>query len=98
MSLYVEQLAARLAMLRQTVCIVEGDRSIPASMLLEATYRYARALESLGISKGDVVALLAPNRWEALAVRYAANLLGAGATFLSVLRQRRRRDASLQDV
>jgi fatty-acyl-CoA synthase len=95
MSLYVEQLAARLAMLRQTVCIVEGDRSIPASMLLEATYRYARALESLGISKGDVVALLAPNRWEALAVRYAANLLGAGATFLSVLSEEEQRMALL---
>lgn len=43
------------------------------SELLAAIYRYARALESLGIARGDLVAMYAPNRPEALALRYATH-------------------------
>jgi fatty-acyl-CoA synthase len=39
--------------------------------LLAAIFRYARALESLGVTRGDLVAMYAPNRPEALALRYA---------------------------
>jgi fatty-acyl-CoA synthase len=53
------------------------------SQLLAAIYRYARALESLGIERGDVVAMYAPNRPEALALRYATHLLGAASVYLS---------------
>jgi fatty-acyl-CoA synthase len=51
--------------------------------LLAATFRYARALESLGIARGDLVAMYAPNRPEALALRYATHLLGAASVYLS---------------
>jgi acyl-coenzyme A synthetase/AMP-(fatty) acid ligase len=34
---------------------------------------------SLGIARGDLVAMYAPNRPEALAVRYATHLLGAAS-------------------
>jgi fatty-acyl-CoA synthase len=54
-----------------------------ASELLAAIYRYARALESLGVARGDLVAIYAPNRPEALALRYATHLLGAASVYLS---------------
>lgn len=68
-----------------------GDRPVlrwdgadtTGSQLLAAIYRYARALESLGIARGDLVAMYAPNRPEALAVRYATHLLGAASVYLS---------------
>jgi fatty-acyl-CoA synthase len=53
------------------------------SELLAAIYRYARALESLGVARGDLVAMYAPNRPEALALRYATHLLGAASVYLS---------------
>jgi fatty-acyl-CoA synthase len=57
--------------------------STTGSELLAAIYRYARALESLGIARGDLVAMYAPNRPEALALRYATHLLGAASVYLS---------------
>ena len=53
------------------------------SEFLAAIYRYARALESLGVARGDLVAMYAPNRPEALALRYATHLLGAASVYLS---------------
>nr|WP_275586299.1 AMP-binding protein [Geodermatophilus normandii] len=53
-----------------------------ASELVAAASRHARALGSLGIGPGDLVALFAPNRPEALAVRYGAHLAGAGCMLL----------------
>jgi len=68
-----------------------GDRPVlrwdgadtTGSQLLAAIYRYARALESLGIARGDLVAMYAPNRPESLALRYATHLLGAASVYLS---------------
>ena len=51
--------------------------------LLATIYRYARALESLGVGRGDLVAMYAPNQPEALALRYATHLLGAASVYLS---------------
>ena len=53
------------------------------SELLAAIYRYACALESLGVARGDLLAMYAPNRPEALALRYATHLLGAASVYLS---------------
>ena len=56
-----------------------------APELLASIYRYARALDGLGIGRGDLVALHAPNSPDALAVRYAAHLLGAATMYLPAL-------------
>src|SRR5690349_116232 len=59
-------------------------RDVTGAALLTEVHRYARALDGLGIGRGDLVALLAPNTPEALAVRYGAHLIGAAAVYLSV--------------
>jgi fatty-acyl-CoA synthase len=81
---YIEDLVAALeAAGERTVLRCDGEDTTAAG-LLAAIRRTARALDQLGVGRGDLVALLAPNRPEALAVRYAAHLIGAGAVFLSV--------------
>jgi fatty-acyl-CoA synthase len=79
--LLLEQLSIRSdkAVLRYRCADITGDA------LRSAIFRYARALESLGIGNGSLVALLAPNCPDALAIRYAANVLGAATTFLPAL-------------
>jgi fatty-acyl-CoA synthase len=58
------------------------DHDVTGRTLRSAIYRYARALAALGIGRGALVAQLAPNCPDALAIRYAANLLGAATMFL----------------
>jgi len=83
LSLYIERLVSVLSAAPERVLIRRGDEQTHGRELLEGIYRYARVLEAQGIGRGDVVALLAVNCMDALAIRYAANLLGAGASFLS---------------
>src|SRR4029079_5786862 len=64
--------------------------------LLASTYRYARALDGIGIGRGDLVALHAPNRPEALGVRYAAHLLGAATMYLPALPEAHHRAALVE--
>ena len=80
---YVEDLLEVLAAdPRRTVVRREGvDTS--AAALQGAIHRYARVLDGLGLGRGDLVAMYAPNRVEALAVRYATHVLGAASVYLS---------------
>ncbi|GAA4542865.1 class I adenylate-forming enzyme family protein [Pseudonocardia xishanensis] len=61
----------------------DGADTTGAALLADVR-RHARALDGLGVGRGDLVALIAPNRPEALMVRYAAHLVGAAAVYLSV--------------
>lgn len=81
---YIDLLLAGLAQILDSPVLHDQGRTTSASDLLKSIFQYARALSGLGIKHGSVVALLAPNRPEALAVHYAANLLGAATAYLSV--------------
>lgn len=82
--LYVERLVKRLESSGNQTCLRHSGQDIAAGDFLNSIHRYARALDNLRIGRGDVVAFLAPNHPDALALRYAAHLIGAGATFLSI--------------
>jgi acyl-CoA synthetase (AMP-forming)/AMP-acid ligase II len=83
---YIAMLLKRFAAeAEQPVLRYEG-RTVAAAEFAALVYRYARALGSLGIGRGDVAALFAPNAPDAIAIRYAANVIGAGASYLSVPR------------
>lgn len=73
-------------------------QEITAAALLARIGRYARALDGLGIGRGSLVALFAPNAPDALAIRYAANLLGSAAVFLSVPSTPERRAALIAQI
>ncbi|SFM93102.1 fatty-acyl-CoA synthase [Variovorax sp. OV329] len=80
----MDRLVQVLAAAPERVILQRGAEPTRGRQLLEAIHRYARVLESRDIGRGDVVAIFAVNGMESLAIRYAANLVGAGACFLSV--------------
>ena len=82
-SLYISRLVACLADAGSQIILQYGNVDIIASELLASIYRYARALMTLGIGRDSLVALFAPNCPDAIAIRYAANLIGSGAVYLS---------------
>jgi fatty-acyl-CoA synthase len=96
---YIERIIWQLthAAGRKAVLSCQGV-DVTATELLAAIYSHARSLSALGIGRGSLVALLAPNRPEALAVRYAANFLGAAACFLSSPPTARARVQLIQNV
>ena len=79
---YVERLVARLAAAPDRALFTHREQEVRAGDFLASVHRYARALEALGVARTGVVALLAPNAPDAIAVRYAANLLGAATCYL----------------
>jgi fatty-acyl-CoA synthase len=82
---YIERLSKRLIASGDRTCLTHDGRDIAASDLLSRMHRYARALQALGLRSGDVVAILAPNHPDALAIRYAAHWIGAASSFLPPL-------------
>jgi hypothetical protein len=80
---YIESMTESLRQAGDGRCCAGEGASTTGSELLAAIDRYARTLESLGIARGDLVAMYAPNRPEALALRYATHLLGAASVYLS---------------
>jgi fatty-acyl-CoA synthase len=83
MASYIDSLVTTLGEAGSRPVLREAGTGTTGTGLLAMIYRYARALDGLGLRPGDLVALLAPNRPEALAVRYAAHLLGVAAVYLS---------------
>jgi fatty-acyl-CoA synthase len=73
----VERIVGALAAADGRVVVRHPDGETTGAELLAAIHRYARALAGLGIGTGDLVAQYAPNRPEALAVRYATHLIDA---------------------
>ncbi|GJH10504.1 AMP-binding protein [Caballeronia novacaledonica] len=69
------------------------DEDVTGGALRASIYRYARALASFGITRGALVAMFAPNCPDALAIRYATNLLGAATMFLPAIASAEQRAA-----
>jgi fatty-acyl-CoA synthase len=80
---YVEAMIEALRQAGDQPVLRCGGADTTGDELLAAMYRYSRALESLGVARGDLVAMYAPNRPEALALRYATHLLGVASVYLS---------------
>ena len=80
---YIDFLTRRLRASGGAPVLTFRGRAIGADAFLTTIHRYARALAARGVERSSVVALLAPNAPDAIAVRYAANLLGAATCYLS---------------
>ena len=81
---YIARLVASLTRTGDAIVLQRKGKAITANEFLQSIFRFARALAGMGIGLGRLVALYAPNSVEAIAVRYAANLLGAATSYLSV--------------
>lgn len=80
---YINHLIERLGQDGRKPILRYLGRDTAADEFLAMINRYARALSGLGVRRGKLVALFAPNTPDALAIRYATHLLGAAAVFLS---------------
>jgi fatty-acyl-CoA synthase len=96
--IYLEELVATLKEAGDRTVLEHDGVATTAADLLASTYRYARALDGLGIGRGDLVALHAPNSPDALAVRYAAHLVGAATMYLPALPEAQQRAALLEFI
>jgi len=74
------------------------DEDVTGNALRASIYRHAHALATLGIGRGSLVAQFAPNCPDALAIRYAANLLGAASMFLPAIASVEHRKAFLARI
>src|SRR4029077_20202198 len=81
---YVSRLVARLDQAGSSIVLKYRDETITGHAFLASIFRFARALSNIGVGPNSLVALLAPNHSDALAIRYASNMIGAAATYLSV--------------
>ena len=95
---YVENLVATLEAADDATVLERDGAKTTGAQLLASMYRYARAIDGIGIGRGDLVALHAPNSPDALAVRYAAHLLGAATMYLPALPTPQQRAALVEFV
>ena len=86
--LYVDALLDQLGIRPDKPVLRYLHADVTGDALRRSIFRYARALQALGIGRGSLLALLAPNCPDALAIRYAANLLGAATLFMPALAKR----------
>jgi fatty-acyl-CoA synthase len=93
---YIDHLTTTLGAAGDATVLERAGQVTTAAELLASIFRYARALDGIGIGRGSLVGLYAPNSPDALAVRYAAHVVGAAATYLPVLPMPRQRAALLE--
>ncbi|MFM0015888.1 AMP-binding protein [Paraburkholderia sediminicola] len=95
---YIDALLDQLKTRADQVVLRYRKSDVTGDALRRAIFRHARALEALGIGRGSLVAQFASNCPDALAIRYAASLLGAGTMFLPALADVDRRTVLLERI
>jgi fatty-acyl-CoA synthase len=95
---YIDALLDQLKTRADQVVLRYRKSDVTGDALRRAIFRYARTLEALGIGRDSLVAQFASNCPDALAIRYAANLLGAGTMFLPALADADRRTVLLERI
>ncbi|SAK76324.1 AMP-binding protein [Caballeronia ptereochthonis] len=79
---YVDVLLDQLETCADRTVLHHLGEDVTSRAFRASIHRHAGALATLGIGRGSLVALFAPNCPDALAIRYATNLLGAAVMFL----------------
>jgi fatty-acyl-CoA synthase len=78
---HVTRILSRATTEPNAVLISDRTRTVSTSQFAQLVHRVARALIGQGVSADNRVAVVAPPTMEALAVRYAAGLVGATSVF-----------------
>jgi fatty-acyl-CoA synthase len=82
--IYIQRLLQELHEAGQPAVLRYRGHSISGETLRASIFRYAKVLRDLGVGPGALLAMFAPNCPEALALRYAAHVLGAATVYLSI--------------
>jgi fatty-acyl-CoA synthase len=95
---YIVKLLRELRRAGRSTVLRYRDESLSGEALLALIFQYARVLRGLGIRRGTLLGMFAPNRPEAIAIRYAAHVLGAATVYLSAPPTESQRQALLQQI
>jgi fatty-acyl-CoA synthase len=81
---YIRRLLQELERAGRSTVLRYRDEHLSGEALLALIFQYARVLRGLGIGRGTLLGMFAPNRPDAIAIRYAAHVLGAATVHLSM--------------
>ena len=79
------------------VAVIDGERRLTYAALQDQTDRFAAALQGLGVSRGDRIAILAPNCAEYLVAFHGISRAGAVVTTLNPSYREREVEFQLSD-
>jgi fatty-acyl-CoA synthase len=96
--IYIVRLLRELRRAGRSTVLRYRDESFSGEALLALIFQYARVLRDLGIRRGNLLGMFAPNRPEAIAIRYAAHVLGAATVYLSVPPTEAQRRALVEQI
>jgi fatty-acyl-CoA synthase len=97
-SIYIHRLLRVLKRASRSTVVRYRDQDITGEALLASIFRYANVLRDMGIGRGALLGIFAPDRPEALAVRYAAHVLGAATVYLSIPAAESQRRALIEQM
>ena len=80
---YIHKLLRELQLAGRSVVLRHRDQQFSGEAFQALVFQYARALRGLGVGRGTLLGMFAPNRPDAIAIRYAAHVLGAATVYLS---------------
>ena len=95
---YIVKLLCELRRAGSSTVLRYRDESLSGEALLALIFGYARVLRDLGIRRGNLLGMFAPNRPEAIAIRYAAHVLGAATVYLSAPPTEAQRRALVEQI
>jgi fatty-acyl-CoA synthase len=95
---YIVKLLRELRRAGHSTVLRYRDESFSGEALLALIFQYARVLRDLGIRRGNLLGMFGPNRPEAIAIRYAAHVLGAATVYLSAPPTEAQRRALVEQI
>jgi fatty-acyl-CoA synthase len=95
---YIVKLLRELRRVGRSTVLRYRDENLSGEALLTLIFQYARVLRDLGIRRGTLLGMFAPNRPEAIAIRYAAHVLGAATVYFAAPLTEVRRRALVEQI
>jgi fatty-acyl-CoA synthase len=96
--IYICRLLRELERAGCSTIIRHNGQDISGQTFRASIFQFARVLRDLGIGRGALLGMFAPNCPEALALRYAAHVLGAATVYLSVQATEDQRRSSIEQI
>jgi fatty-acyl-CoA synthase len=96
--IYIAKLLRALRRAGRSAVLRYRDESLSGEVLLALIFRYAHVLRDLGIRRGTLLGMFAPNRPEAIAIRYAAHVLGAATVYFAAPPTEAQRRALVEQI
>ena len=96
--IYIDRLLRVLEGAAHATVLRYRDQDVSGDKLRALIFQYAWVLRDMDVGRGKLLAMFAPNRPEALAMRYAAHVLGAATVYLSIPGSEAQRKALVEQM